>query len=199
MPETPSPDNRPDAETPEEAVVEGGNDATAEADAAADAPAADAADARIAELEQERDESRDRLLRLAAEMDNLRKRTRREVDDARGHATADVVRDMLEVLDDVERALAATADEVEAEAGDAAATIRQGVAMIESRLRETLARRGVERLEVGTGDEFDPRQHEAVAQIPGGDVPSGAVVEVMLAGYRLGDRVLRPARVVVAQ
>lgn len=197
MPETPTPENPSDAETPGEAVVEGADGAAADADAAADAP--DAAEARIAELEQERDEARDRLLRLAAEMDNLRKRTRREVQEAHGHATADVVRDMLEVLDDVERALAATADEVEAEASDAAATIRQGVAMIESRLRETLARRGVERLEVGAGDEFDPRQHEAVAQIPGGDVPSGAVVEVMLAGYRLGDRVLRPARVVVAQ
>ncbi|HPF34148.1 MAG TPA: nucleotide exchange factor GrpE [Candidatus Krumholzibacteria bacterium] len=185
----------PDSRTPEhEPETELQPDAAAADAAENDAdPAADP----LADLERERDEARDRLLRAAAEMDNLRKRTRREVQDAHAFATADVVRDMLEVLDDVERALAAAGEEGEAD-GPAAA-IRQGVAMIEARLRDALTRRGVERLTVGAGDEFDPREHEAVAQIPGGDVPSGAVVDVVLAGYRLGDRVLRPARVVVAQ
>lgn len=193
-----------DRKTPEQEPV--AENAAPEAAAAAeqqtpepmDAPADEAGPddpqaERLEELLRERDELKDRWLRAVAEQDNLRKRSRREVADAHAFATADVVRDMIEVLDDVERALGAAADD----GGEGA--IRQGVSMIESRLREALARRGVERLEVAAGVEFDPREHEAVAQIPGGDVPSGGVVEVMLPGYRLGDRVLRPARVVVAQ
>ncbi len=148
-------------------------------------------------LAAERDEFRDKWLRAVAEQDNLRKRTRREVTEARTFATADVLRDVAEVLDDFERALAAdAAAENEAE-GHAA--FRTGVELIESRLRDALQRRGLERMNVEKGDEFDPRSHEAVAQVPGGDVESGAVLEVIQAGYVLGEMVLRPARVVVAQ
>jgi len=149
--------------------------------------------ALIDDLTQERDEARDRWLRSVAEMDNLRKRTRREVSEARHFAVADVVKDLLDILDDLERALG------HADSDNGGESILQGLELIENRLRETLGRRGITLIEVESGAEFNPHEHEAVAQIPGGDVPAGAVVEVMQSGYRMGDRVLRVARVVVAE
>jgi molecular chaperone GrpE len=145
------------------------------------------------ELARERDDYKDRWMRAVAEQDNLRKRTRRDVVEARLFATADVMRDLLEVLDNFDRALDGDPDEN----GDAA--FRKGVEMIRDRLRETLERRNLKRIEVAVGDEFDPRLHEAVAQVPGGDAASGSVLEVAQAGYRLDDMILRPARVIVAQ
>jgi len=145
------------------------------------------------ELTRERDDYKDRWMRAVAEQDNLRKRTRRDVVEARRFATADVMRDLLEVMDNFDRALSADPDEN----GDA--VFRQGVELIRDRLRETLERRNLKRIEVAVGDEFDPRLHEAVAQVPGGDAAEGSVLEIAQAGYRLDDMILRPARVIVAQ
>ena len=147
----------------------------------------------IEDLTRERDEAKDQWLRSVAEQDNLRKRNRREVTDARHFAAADVMKDLLDVLDDFDRALTHADDDNGGE------SVKQGMEMIQGRLRESLQRRGVKQIEVAAGDEFNPHEHEAVAQIPGGDVESGAIVEIMQAGYRMGDRILRVARVVVAQ
>jgi molecular chaperone GrpE len=145
------------------------------------------------ELARDRDDYKDRWMRAVAEQDNLRKRTRRDVVEARRFATADVMRDLLEVMDNFDRALSADPDEN----GDAA--FREGVELIHNRLRETLERRNLKRIDVAVGDEFDPRLHEAVAQVPGGDAAEGSVLEIAQAGYRLDDMILRPARVIVAQ
>ncbi len=140
-------------------------------------------------------EQGDRLLRTVAEMDNLRKRTRREVVDSRRFAQADVLRPMLEILDNFDRALAA---EAEGDAdGDAA--FRAGVEMIAQSFRQALQDRGVQVI-AAEGAEFDPAVHEAVGQQPAPDgVESGSVMAVVQQGYTLGEMVLRASRVIVAQ
>ncbi len=177
----------------EEAVVAGAVEETS--DAVADGAEETAVLSPEGELARERDDYKDRWMRSIAEQDNLRKRTRREVVEARVFAVADVMRDLLDVLDGFDRALAAETDEN----GDGEVAFRQGVELIHNRLQENLERRNLLRIEVAVGDEFDPRLHEAVAQVPGGDLDSGAVLEIAQAGYQLGDMVLRPARVIVAQ
>ncbi len=146
-------------------------------------------------LARERDEFKDKWLRAVAETDNVRKRARRETVDARRFATADLMREMLEVLDNFERA-AASADD-DADGGDDA--LRSGLELIHNRFREILAARGLEPVPAEPGQDFDPNIHEAVMRAESEDVPSGAIVEVAQIGYRLDDLVLRPARVVVAQ
>jgi molecular chaperone GrpE len=144
-------------------------------------------------LAAERDEFRDKWMRALAEMDNLRKRGRREVDDARRFAQADVLRPLLDVADNFERALQAMDGSEDA----SAQSVRQGVEMIHNSFRTVLKDRGVEAIEAA-GAEFDPALHEAVAQVPSEDHESGTVIDVVQQGYRLGDLVLRPARVVIA-
>lgn len=160
-------------------------------DAAAAAPD-DADDARR-ELARERDDYKDKWLRAHAELDNVRKRARREIAEAQTFAVADVLRDLLDVLDNFERAAGAAAANGDAEA------VRSGVALIHGRLREILGARGLVPIPTAKGDPFDPGIHEAVMQMEGDGVESGAVLEVAQAGYRLGDLVLRPCRVVVAR
>ncbi|MBC8426889.1 nucleotide exchange factor GrpE [bacterium] len=148
-------------------------------------------------LTRERDDYKDKWLRAVAEQDNVRKRARREVVDARRFAVADVLRDLLDVLDNFERATASVTDE-----GDDGAnlkSIRSGLEMIHNRFKEILSARGVEAVPAETGQEFDPNIHEAVMRMESEDVESGAIVEVAQTGYKLNDLVLRPARVVVAQ
>jgi molecular chaperone GrpE len=146
-------------------------------------------------LRRERDDYQDRWLRLVAEMDNLRKRTRREVQDARRFGLADVIRPLLEVNDNFERALQAAAAD-----GDAApAALRTGVEMVAQNLRQALLDQGVREIEAA-GRDFDPAVHEAVAQQPAPEgVESGVVLQVVQKGYVLDELVLRPARVIVAQ
>lgn len=146
-----------------------------------------------ARLQQELDEHRDRLLRTVAEMENLRKRTRREVMESRRFAQADLLRPLLEVLDNFERALDHAPDE------DSAQTFHEGVAMIAQNFRQVLTERGVKVIEA-EGEEFDPALHEAVGQAPANDdVPAGSVLAVVQNGYTLDDMVLRASRVIVAQ
>jgi molecular chaperone GrpE len=155
----------------------------------------DTADEALRELARERDDYKDKWLRAHAELDNVRKRARREIAEAQTFAVADVLRDLLDVLDNFERAAGAAAA---APAGDAEA-IRSGVGLIHGRLREILGARGLTPIPTAKGDPFDPGIHEAVMQMDGEGVESGAVLEVAQAGYRLGDLVLRPCRVVVAR
>lgn len=144
-------------------------------------------------LAAERDDFRDKWMRALAELDNLRKRGRREVEDARRFAQADVLRPLLEVADNFERALQAMDGSEEA----TAATVRQGVELIHQSFRTALKDRGVAVIEAA-GQDFDPALHEAVAQVPSPDHGTGTVIDVVQQGYRLGDLVLRPARVVIA-
>ena len=176
----------PDDETVEAAVGAPADAASGEPDAAADA---------LREVVRERDDYKDKWLRAHAELDNVRKRARREIAEAQTFAVADVLRDLLDVLDNFERAAGAAAG---APAGDAEA-IRNGVGLIHGRLREILGARGLVPSPTAKGDLFDPSIHEAVMQMDGEGVESGAVLEVAQAGYRLGDLVLRPCRVVVAR
>jgi molecular chaperone GrpE len=151
-------------------------------------------------LRRERDDYQDRWLRLVAEIDNLRKRTRREVQDARRFGLAGLIRPLLEVHDNFERALLAAADTAGATDGDGAlASLRTGVAMVAQSLRQALLDQGVREIEA-EGRAFDPAVHEAVAQQPApAGVESGVVLQVVQKGYVMDELVLRPARVIVAQ
>ena len=141
---------------------------------------------------------RDRYLRLAAEMDNLRRRTARDVKDAKSYSVAGFARDMLAVSDNLRRALDAIPADARA-AGDAGFTaLVEGVEMTERAMLSALERHGVQKLEP-VGQKFDPNFHQAMFEVPNPEVPNNAVVQVVQAGYTIGERVLRPAMVGVAK
>src|SRR5438067_4798435 len=139
-------------------------------------------------LQAERDELFDRLQRLAAEFDNYRKRSARDSAALSERANERLVKELLPVLDDLARALEAAADHEEAKLED-------GVRLVHRSLADLLAKEGLSEIE--TDGKFDPHVHEALLSQPS-DAEEGSVIEVVQKGYRLGDRVLRPARVVVA-
>ncbi|HKP17263.1 MAG TPA: nucleotide exchange factor GrpE [Gaiellaceae bacterium] len=147
-------------------------------------------DDRLAALERERDEYLDSLRRLKAEFDNYRKRSAREHESLVARASERVVKDLLPILDDLERALEAAEQHEEAK-------LEEGVRLVHRSLVEALRKQGLEEIE--TGGSFDPHVHEALLAQPGNGAEPGSVVEVLQKGYRLGDHVLRPARVVVAE
>jgi molecular chaperone GrpE len=144
---------------------------------------------RAALLEKERDERLDDLKRVAAEFDNYRKRVARDQQSLAARAHERLVKELLPVLDDLERALQAAAEHEEAK-------LEEGVRLVHRELVEALAREGLS--EVETDGQFDPHVHEALLS-QASEKEDGAVIEVLQKGYRLGDRVLRPARVVVSQ
>lgn len=152
--------------------------------------------AALEALEQERQDLHDRLLRTAAEFENYRKRTERERRELWEMAAGDVLRDLLPVVDDLERALeVAAARPVGAD--DAEAGIRRGVELIHRQMLDVLRKRGVEPLDV-VGKDFDPAWHEAIANDAlDGRRPGEITVEVRR-GYRIGEKLLRPAMVKVA-
>ena len=147
-------------------------------------------DDAVARLQKERDEMYDRYLRLTAEFDNYRKRVERDRRDAGDRATASSVEDLLPIVDDFERAL-------KVDAGPAAQAYRDGLDLIYRRLLDLLARRGVKPIET-LGTDFDPHLHQAVAYEPSPGHRDGEVIEELSRGYRLGERLLRPAMVKVA-
>lgn len=173
---------------------------TAAADAAQDAatPGTDAEVDPIETLKAENAELRDRFLRLAAEMDNLRRRTERELKDAKAYAVTAFARDMLSVSDNLRRALEALPDEARAAADTGLSALVEGVEMTERGMLSTLERHGVRKIDA-EGQKFDPNFHQAMFEIPNADVPNNTVVQVVQAGYAIGDRVLRPAMVGVAK
>jgi len=152
-----------------------------------EAPAADAA-----ELTRQRDDYYDRLLRKTAEFENYRRRTDRERQQLAESAAADLIKDLLPLVDDLERALKADTG------GDAPGGIRRGVELIHKQLLDTLRKRGVRPIEA-LGQDFDPHFHNAVAYEPAEGRRDGEVIEEFTRGYLLGDRLLRPAMVKVAQ
>jgi molecular chaperone GrpE len=141
-----------------------------------------------ADLQKERDELVDTLQRVQAEFDNYRKRAARDQANLVARAHERLVKELLPVLDDLERALA------HAEAHEEA-KLEEGVALVARSFRDVLRREGLE--EVAAAGKFDPHVHEALLTQPSSE-DEGTVIEVLQKGYRLGDRVLRPARVVVA-
>jgi molecular chaperone GrpE len=145
-----------------------------------------------AQLQRERDEYYDLLLRKTAEFDNYRKRIERDRQASAEATAADLVKDLLPLSDDLERAL-------KAEAGaEGAETYRRGVELIQKRLDDILRRRGVRPIEA-LGADFDPNFHEAVAHEPAAGRRDGEVIEEFRRGYLLGDRLLRASMVKVAK
>jgi molecular chaperone GrpE len=144
---------------------------------------------RIALLERERDEYLDDLKRVAADFDNYRKRALRDQEAPVARAHERLVKELLPVLDDLERALVAAEEHEEAKLED-------GVRLVHRELRDALSKEGL--VEIDSAGEFDPHVHEALLTQPS-EEDDGAILQVIQKGYRLGDRVLRPARVVVSQ
>jgi molecular chaperone GrpE len=164
----------------------------------------DAAEAAPAEpdpvevLKTENADLRDRYLRLAAEMDNLRRRTEREVKDAKSYSVAGFARDMLAVSDNLRRAIDAIPADARAAADAGLSTLVEGVEMTERAMLSTLERHGVRKLDP-VGQKFDPNFHQAMFEVPNAEVPNNTVVQVVQDGYSIGERVLRPAMVGVAK
>src|SRR5947208_9958859 len=152
----------------------------------------------LVRLLKENEELKDRALRVAADMENLRRRTARDVHDARTYAVANFARDMLSVSDNLRRALDAIPAEAKA-AGDAGfKALIDGVEITERAMLSALERHGVKKL-APEGAKFDPNFHQAMYEVPNPDVPAGTVVQVVQPGYSIGERVLRPAMVGVAK
>lgn len=149
-------------------------------------------------LRTENSELRDRYLRLAAEMDNLRRRTEREIKDAKSYSVAGFARDMLAVSDNLRRALDAVPEELKAAGEAGLAGLIEGVEMTERAMLSTLERHGVRKIEP-VGQKFDPNFHQAMFEIPNPEVPNNTVTQVVQAGFTIGERVLRPAMVGVAK
>jgi molecular chaperone GrpE len=145
-------------------------------------------DARLAEAETKRDEYLDDLRRVAADFDNFRKRVAREQESIVSRASERLLRELLPVLDDLERALEAAAEHEEAK-------LEEGVRLVERRLREVLVGAGL--VEIPTDGAFDPHVHEALLSQPAA-AAEGTIIQVLQKGYELGDHVIRPARVVIS-
>lgn len=168
--------------------------ATDAAPGAASAPEADP----IAVLEAEKADLKDKLLRLMADMENLRRRTEREIADARTYAVANFARDMLNVADNIHRAIESVPQEARSTAEGAFKGLIEGIDLTERDLLKTLERHGVKKLDP-QGQKFDPNVHQAMFEIPNAEVPNGTVLQVVQSGYVIGERVLRPALVGVSK
>ncbi|NVO14318.1 MAG: nucleotide exchange factor GrpE [Rhodoplanes sp.] len=152
----------------------------------------------VAALAKEAADNKDRLLRTLAEMENLRRRTEREVADARAYGISGFGRDMLGVADNLRRALAAVAPESRADLPAPIVAFIDGVELTERELLKAFERNGVKRFDP-VGEKFDPNVHQAMFEIPDPTAPTGTVVQVLQSGFMIGDRVLRPAMVGVAK
>jgi molecular chaperone GrpE len=151
-----------------------------------------------AEARRESAEFKDKLLRTLAEMENLRKRTEREVSDARLYGIAAFARDVLAVADNMHRALEAIGAELRETADAKVKALIEGVELTERELLKTLEKNGVKKFSP-QGEKFDPNVHQAMYEVPTSDQPPGQVAQVIQAGYMIGDRVLRPALVAVSK
>jgi molecular chaperone GrpE len=149
---------------------------------------------RVALLQAERDEMKDRMLRIAADFENFKKRSRKEQTDAEVRVREGILKDMLDVIDNLERATAAYAGGDKKVDG---AAVLQGVNLVLRLFQTKLERYDVRPFEA-KGQPFDPRLHEAISQVPTADVPPGTVASEMQKGYRMGEKLLRPAIVAVA-
>jgi len=165
--------------------------ATAAADVATEEDDTEPAPPTVDDVASERDRLHDLLLRKTAEFDNFRKRTERERSEFARRAAEDLLRDLLPLVDDLERALAVTPKDSDGE------SYRIGVELIHRQLLELLRKREVTPI-AAVGEPFDPNLHEAVTQEPSDEHPEGTVIREFRRGYRLGDRLLRAAMVIVS-
>jgi molecular chaperone GrpE len=149
-------------------------------------------------LVKEATESRDKMLRTLAEMENLRKRTAREVADARAYGITGFARDILDIADNLQRALDAIPPEAKATADPGLKAFIEGVELTERSLLNSLEKNGVKKFDP-SGEKFDPNFQQAMYEVPDPSVPSGTVVQVVQAGFMIGERVLRPALVGVSK
>ena len=170
----------------------------AEAAAPETAQAGEATPDPVAALAKEAADLKDRLLRTLAEMENLRRRTEREVADARTYGVTNFARDILAVADNMERALKALDDEIREKADAGVKALLDGVELTERELIKAMEKHGIKRLEP-VGEKFDPNFHQAMFELPDESVPPGTVVQVVQPGYKIGERVLRPAMVGVSK
>jgi molecular chaperone GrpE len=149
----------------------------------------------LADTQRERDEYLDLAKRTKADFENFRKRMTAEVQAASARGQAGVIREVVPVLDDLERALQVAGLDPEGDSDDGLA---HGVLLVFRSLRDSLSRNGVEAVDP-EGEKFDPMEHEALSTVAAEGVESGTVVEVMQKGYKLGEQLIRPARVVVSE
>jgi len=152
----------------------------------------------LLEAQRESAELKDKLLRTLAEMENLRRRTEREVADARTYGIANFARDVVTVADNMDRALQALDNELREKADASVKALLDGVELTERELLKALEKNGIRKIEP-QGEKFDPNFHQAMYEVPDASVPSGHVVQVVQPGYVIGERVLRPALVGVSK
>lgn len=159
------------------------------------------AEAQLAELEQLRAENaelREKVLHNLADMENLRRRTEREKQDAGKYAISKFAQDIVSVADNLARAIESLGDETEGHSVETVTNLISGVEMTDRELHNVLSRHGVTKLDP-VGEKFDPNFHQAIFEVENKDVPNRTVTQVMQAGYQIGERVLRPAMVGVAK
>jgi len=169
----------------------------AEPETAAVAPDGGAAAAEA--LAREAAELKDRLLRTLAEMENLRRRTERDVADARVYGIASFARDMLGIADNMARALQTLRAELKEKQEGTVKALLDGVELTERELAKALEKHGVRKFEPQAREKFDPNLHQAMYEVTDPSLPAGTVAQVVQAGYMIGDRMLRPALVAVAK
>jgi molecular chaperone GrpE len=173
--------------------------ASADAKAASQAsPQESDSSAMLEELRIEHAELKDKLLRILAEMENLRRRTERDIAEVRVYAVTSFARDMLTLADNLRRALESVPPAAREEAGEPWKGFVEGIEVTERDFLSRLSKYGVKKLEP-LGTKFDPHLHEALFEVPDEAAPNGTVVQVIEDGYVIGDRVLRPAKVGVAR
>jgi len=158
----------------------------------------DPKDVEIITLRDEVAASKDRLLRLAAEMENLRKRTEREKAEATLYAATNFARDLLSVADNLGRALQALPQEERDRAGEVEKNLIAGVEVTERELLNVFQRHGIRKIET-VGAKFDPNFHQAIFEVPTSEKPPGIVMQELQSGYQVGERCLRPAMVGVSK
>src|SRR5436309_2997883 len=175
------------------------DEATQEQESAgpAAAPAPEAAGGPEA-LARETAEIKDRLLRALAEMENLRRRTEREIADTRAYGISAFARDLLAVADNMRRALDAFGAEPHEAADAGTKALLEGIELTERELLKALEKHGVRKLDP-EGSKFDPHRHQAMYEVPDESVPAGTIVQVVQPGYTIGERVLRPALVAISR
>ena len=173
------------------ATAAGDETAADQAEAASGRAPADQPDAGVKELQRERDTLQDRLLRTAAEFDNSRKRMDRERRELSEYAASDVLLELLPIIDNFERAL-------QAPTGSESEGFRKGIEMIHKQMLDLLRKRGVTIVDA-LGADFDPNLHQAVIHEPSASHRDGEVMQELQRGYKLGERLLRPAMVKVAK
>jgi molecular chaperone GrpE len=152
----------------------------------------------LASATRECAELKDKVLRTLAEMENLRRRTEREVNDARAYGIAGFARDVLGIADNMQRALDAAREELRDSVDPGVKTLLEGVELTERELLKALEKNGVKKFDP-QGEKFDPNLHQAMYEVPDPSVPAGTVVQVIQPGYMIGERMLRPALVAVSK